>query len=164
MARTERHSEDSPISQPPEIDMSDLDENLDNRRQEIIRADPEMLKERAKLDYVEQLAFNEELVGIYLYRGREEFSPDAVSVWVQGRQVSIPVEKEVLVRRKYLEVLIRAQPQSVKTVVIKPPEGSDSSQVQNKLVPSRSSAYAFTVTLDKNPRGQAWLEGVRREG
>ena len=164
MARTERHSEDSPISQPPEIDVSDLDENLDTRRPEIIMADPEMLKERAKLYYVDQLAFNEELVGIYLYRGREEFAPDEVTVGVQGRQVSIPVEQEVLVRRKYLEVLVRAQPQSVRTQVIKPQEGSESVMIQNKIVRTRSSAYAFTVTQDKNPRGQAWLEGVRREG
>ena len=164
MARTDRHSEDSPLSQPPEIDISDLDEDLDTRRPEIIMADAEMLKERAKLDYVDQLAFNEELVGICLYRGSEEFSLDAVTVSVQGRQVSIPVEQNVLVRRKYLELLIRAQTHTVKTVVIKPPEGSDSAEVQNKIIPSRKGAYAFTVTQEKNPRGQAWLDGLRREG
>jgi hypothetical protein len=143
------------------MDMSNIDTNLDDRKPDILVADPELLKERAKLDYVDQLAFNEELVTIYLYRGAEECAPNVVPFWVNGRGVEVPVEKPVLIKRKYVEIMARTNPFKVKTDVVKSPDGE---RIQNLWRRESSAQYPFTMVEDKNPRGRAWLEGIKREG
>ena len=156
MARKEVHSEDLPPRLLPEMDMSDLD--VDGRVADIIVADPE----RAAADYLGELAFMEEPVSIYLYRGRDEYAPDSHPFWVNGRMVEIPVETEVTVRRKYVEVMARSQPFKLRTTV-EDRSSNDQVNVRNKWSRTASAEYPFTITRDANPRGAAWLERVKRE-
>lgn len=161
MARRETHSEDFPVAQPPEIDASDLDTDI---RRDILIADPELLAQNAKRAYLDQLAFNEEFLTIYLYRGQDEFSPNSHTFGVNGKTVTVDVEKPTLVRRKYVEIIARSQPFKVRTNVIKPQGGNENEAIKNLWQRHKSAQYPFTVIEDKNPRGRAWLESVKREG
>ena len=158
MTRREVHSEDIPSRVLPDLDMSEIDTDPADRTPEIIVADPE----RASRDYLGELAFMEEPVSIYLYRGQEEFSPDSIPLWVQGRMVSVPVEQEVTLRRKFVEVLARSQPYKLTTKVFDNSDGGNIA-VQNKWMRHQASQYPFTLTRDSD-RGRAWLERVKREG
>lgn len=156
----EIHSAELPTTPLPEMDMSDLDVDA---KPDILVADPELLKQRAKTDYLDELAFNEEFMTIYLYRGSEEFAPDAHQFWVNGKGVTVPVEQKVMIRRKYVEIMARSQPFKIKTTVIKPAAGNENDGVKNLWQRYKSDQFPFTVIQDKNPLGAAWLEGIRRE-
>ena len=156
-------SEDFPVHQPPEIDASDLNFDPATRKPEVIVMDAATAREIANGDYLAELAFAEEFMTIFLYRGQEEFAPDQYTFGVNGRQVDVPVETPVRVRRKYVEVIARSQPYKMRTVVIKPPENAENGQILNKWLRNQSAAYPFHVVEDKNPRGALWLESCKRQ-
>lgn len=160
--KKEIHSEDFPVYQPPEIDASDLSVDPSLRGEAII-TDPAMVRAVAHKSYMDDLAFAEEIVTIMLYRGQEEFAPPFYSFWVNGKQVNVPVDQPVKLRRKYVEVIARSQPYRLRTVVQKPPEGSNAA-IANTWRREATAQYPFTVIEDKNPRGAVWLETIKRGG
>jgi hypothetical protein len=161
--RKETYSEDFPVTQPPEINASDLGFDPATRTPEVIVMDAAVAKELAMKDYMADLAFMEEFMTIFLYRGQEEYAPESYSFWVNGRQVDVPVETPVKLRRKYVEVIARSQPFKMRTVVIKPSEKAENGQIQNMWRREQSAAYPFHVVEDKNPRGVVWLESCKRQ-
>lgn len=156
MARKELHPDDLPVYQPIEIDASDLDSDV---APDIIKAEPRDYK----ADYLDELKFNEEFVDIFLYRGREEYAPNTYTFWVNGRQVSIPVEQRVSVRRKYVEIMLRSQPYSL-TTHHTPPNTREDGFVENTWRRHQSAQYPLSIVEDKNPRGKEWAERVARQG
>lgn len=155
-------SEDFPVRQPPEIDASDLDKDPADRTPEVIVADKELTRDMAGKDYLDDLAFAQEYVTIFLYRGNEEYAPDYYPFWVNGKRVDVAVEKPVRLRRMYVENIARCQPYKLRTKVVKPPDGSDQA-IQNLWKREQVAAYPFEVIEDANPRGRAWLELIKRQ-
>lgn len=167
MARTvgagagrEFSSDDFQPQQAPEIDASNIDEDLEDRKIHIEAVAPEVLKEQARMNYEQQLKFNEEYLEIYLYRSQHENSAEAEVFSVNGRMVVVPVETPCLVRRKFVEVMARSLPFNVRTKAVRPPNPDE--PMRNTFHTQRTSAYTFNVIRDSNPRGKIWLEMLRQ--
>lgn len=123
-------------------------------------------------DYHAQLAFAEEAMTIRLEKSSDKFAPKTVDCWVNGKGVEafmngkwvplgwLPVGIPVTTRRKYVEVLARAKPDSIQTEV----EDATVERPRNEIVRSTSTKYPFSVIEDRNPKGAAWLTRVLMEG
>ena len=84
-----------------------------------------------------------------------------VHVGVNGVTKLLPREQPIMLKRKFVEVLARAQPMNVST------DSGESPGDQitfNNVNRSLSSLCSFSVLEDKNPRGREWLTRVMREG
>lgn len=166
--KKEIHSSDLPIDQKRDIQHSPADERAEG---DIAVADPALLKQ----EYLAELAFMEEPVTIRIAPGSEENAPQHILLCCNGKGCEvllngkwrefpggwIPVNEELTIKRKYLEVLARAKIDRIETV--KPEMGaSDAEMAVNKIRRFTRPSNAFSVLEDKNPRGAAWLTEVIR--
>jgi hypothetical protein len=147
--RREIHSAELPLRQ-----IADIEHEF---KPEIIIA--ENLAEKSQLD---ELKFNEEMVTIYLHRGREKFAPQIIDVYCNGEPHWIPVEREYKLKRKFVEILARSQPIDVRTESHMMENSQEASTV-NRIHRSVSANYSFSVRHDPNPKGNDWLMKIMRE-
>lgn len=112
------------------------------------------------MSQADRQAFNEEPIEIRLEPRSERNAPTTVDVAVNGERKWIPVGIPVRIRRKFVEVLARAQPYSVETKVGTAME----ERPRNEVVRTPYRLHPFTVLRDENPKGQAWLNKVMFEG
>jgi hypothetical protein len=123
-----------------------------------------LTKDQAKL-----LAFNEEPVTIVANQGAGDNAPLFLEAWVQGKGIEcwypqfgwvekkhIPVDTEVIVKRKYLEVLLRSKALLVST----PEDKADGSEPRNLIIRRSVNTHSITIVEDKDPPGEI---GYRRE-
>jgi hypothetical protein len=82
-----------------------------------------------------------------------------VVLGINGRQVPILRGQDTWVRRCYVELLLRAKPEAIKTRLTRNGEGD----VKNHIDKTRSLKYPFQIVADKNPRGMAWARKIRSE-
>ena len=113
----------------------------------------------------EQLAFNEEPVEVMVYPSSEENAPLTVPCWVNGRGAEVfqngrwnvlgflPVGVNVITRRKYAEVLLRAKKDKIST----DHQGTEVERPQNKVRRVSSAVANIQVITDRNPRGIEWV-------
>ena len=146
-AARELQSDDLPIRELPEFDTDERD---------VIVATPEMLNK----EYADELAFMEDVLTIYLNRGREKHAPKFEQVGVNGQIIWIQVETPTRIKRKFLEVLARSMPMDIRTQSGKAP-GDE--LTFNKVERSLSANFSYQILRDDNPKGPAWLAKVRRE-
>jgi hypothetical protein len=152
----ELHSDDLPITQPPELAANLMP---DDREADVIVATDAVLHG----GYAQELAFMEEMVTIVLYKKREKFAPNVYDFHVNGKGVRIWCDTPTRIQRKFLEVIARAQPYDVTTNYNKNEDKGEQAVCENFTHRHQSAAYPFTVVEDKNPRGSAWLMKVMRE-
>lgn len=119
--------------------------------------------------YFEQLAFMEDPVTIRLHPSSEKNAPKSLPVWVNGKPAEVfqrgrweeigylPVARQMIVKRKVVEVILRAKVDSVTTR-----HEDDGVQVQNFADRNTSPLQSFTIIEDKNPRGHAWASEMMR--
>jgi hypothetical protein len=151
-SQREHLSVDEPVRElPPIVDRADLEG-------EAIVADPKLLADQQQID---NLAFNEEMLTIVLHKGREKYSPSHHDFFVNGQGIRLPVDTEVKVARKFVEVMARSQPMDVST---DHETRTNEGDPVNRIIRSLSSNYPFTVIHDPNPRGRVWLASVMRQG
>lgn len=146
------------MGQKPSIDLS-LDKTPEVPAIEAIHAD-------ALVDgKAEALAFNEEPVEIMIYPSAETNAPLVVDCWVNGRGAEIftngkwvqagclPVGMNVITRRKYAEVLMRAKRDTIST------QHEDAVVERPKNVVNRSSSAVANLQIvrDNNPKGIEWV-------
>lgn len=158
--RREVHSADMPIDQRESIDVSD---GIDHEN--IVIASPHITNDSLKM-----LAFMEEPVSIMIQKANEKHAPIVVDCWVNGRGAEVfqngqwlvlgylPVGREIITRRKYVEVLARSKVDNVTTDVIQSPDSE-----QNLVNVGTSSKAPFSVIEDRNPLGREWLSRLMRE-
>lgn len=108
----------------------------------------------------ERLAFMEEPIVIRLEPSHERNAPKTAQVSVNGDTKWVPVGVPVMLRRKHVEVLARAQPFGVQTETGTAMEANP----HNRVVKTPYRRHPFTVLRDDNPRGAAWLNKVTYEG
>lgn len=132
-----------PVDGDPEARASEI---------EVVR-DTHMFK-----DMAEELAFNEEMLTIYLHPAMEKFPENLVPVAVNGRRVWLQRGKNLLVKRKYVERLARAKVESVNQDVTAKDES------MNKLTMNSALKYPFMVKHDPNPKGEVWLQQILESG
>jgi hypothetical protein len=160
MARQEMHSDRLPkVEQRPDIvDQSTYDGDV-------------VLTERThKQDYLDELAFMEEPVTIRLEPSSEKNAATAFPVWVNGKKAEVfqrgrweeigylPVGVVLTIKRKYLEVIIRAKTDTIHTKI----QDMDGERPINVAQRFTSPVHSFSILEDKNPKGPAWVSELRR--
>ena len=159
----EMHSDATRIEQKPTI--SDDPAEYDG---DIVLADQDALRG----EYAAKLAFMEEPVTIRIEPSTEKHAPMVFPVWVNGKGAEVfqngrwmeigylPVAQVLTVRRKVLEVILRAKVDTLETVAT---EAMDVDRgLGNAIRRFTSPVHSFSVLEDKNPRGPAWLGEMRR--
>ena len=124
-------------------------------------------------DNIKALAFNEEPMTIRLERSSEKYAPPTVPVWCNGKGAEVlnpdgkwveitylPVGQILTTKRKYVEVLVRAKPEDVRTVH----EDATVERPRNQLIRNSRSAFPLSVIRDENPKGHTWLTQLMAEG
>lgn len=155
----EIHSDATVIEQKPAIS-----DNPDDYEGDIVLAQQIIDK-----NYAEELAFNEEPVTIRIEPSSERNASQHFPVWVNGQPAQVfqrgrweevgylPVSRVLTVKRKVVEVLIRAKVDRIVT------ETADREEIPNRPIQRFTSAvHSFSVLEDRNPRGAAWMTELRR--
>jgi len=110
-------------------------------------------------EYLDELAFNEELITV---RVMEDPTPNAekfVPVWVNGRHQLFARGEDQTVKRKFVEALLRAKPSTFQSE-----EYTDTNGVRAFRYPKHTaSKFPVQVIRDDNPRGRDWLRKVVAE-
>lgn len=159
MARQELHSDTMKVEQKPPIsDTSTYDGDV-------------VLTERTHdQDYLDELAFMQEPVTIRLEPSTEKNAAGAYPVWCNGKPAEVfqngrwdeigylPVGRVLTVRRSILEIIIRAKIDTIQTQII----GQDSERPNNVVSRFTSPVHSFSIIEDRNPRGPAWVQELRR--
>lgn len=108
----------------------------------------------------EALAFAEETVKILVAPSSDEFPEDPIQLGVNGRMCYVFRNQPTLIKRKYVERLCRAKPNTIRQDV-----GNPDPAVANRLNISSGLKYPFTLLEDANPKGgMAWMQKLIAEG
>ena len=160
MSRLSNDAISNPVARPRrEIESGDQElrplDAIETRDDiELLVVSENILKNTGQL---ERLAFNEDVLTIRISRGRERNAPVYERAAVQGEHVWLPVEMPVHAKRKFVEVLLQAQPMDVRTAC-----GEDESDALtfNHTYRTLSSKCSLSVIHDPSPKGAAWLSRV----
>jgi hypothetical protein len=132
---------------------------------DIILADRDFTQE-----YAAELAFMEEPVTIRLEPSAEKFAAPWFPAWVNGKGAEVhqrgrweevgylPVGEVITIKRKILEVLIRAKHDIINTDV----RDKDSERPDNRVTRHTAAVHQLSIIEDRNPRGVPWLSEMRR--
>ncbi len=159
MCHQELHTYDIKIRQN-----ADLVGELQDRTPDIIIGEKVVDK-----DYFDELAFNEEPVTIRIEPSPEKNAAAHFPVWVNGKACEVlmngqwvevgylPVSTVLTVKRKYVEVIMRAKIDTIQTDVIEV-DGRDPRNVVKRFT---SAVHSFSIIRDDNPLSAAWLTELR---
>ena len=150
--RREITPDDLKPTNPPPLDLSAA--TLNRPEEEILLVDKPLASTEA-----EAMAFAEEEVLIRLERNGNKYQPALIDVGVNGVKQWIPVGQPTKVKRKYLEVLLRAQSALVQTEH----EGPEVARPRNLMHRFNSSRHPVSILRDPNPRGAEWAQRVAAE-
>jgi hypothetical protein len=160
MARQELHSDQLPKTEqmPPIADPSAYD------------GDVVIGEKIGNADYLDELAFMEEPVTIRIEPSSDKNAAGAFPVWCNGRGSEIllngqwrectylPVGQVLTVKRKYLEIIVRAKIDTIHTKILE----VESERPNNSINRYTSPTTSFSILEDRNPRGPAWVSELRR--
>lgn len=159
MGRAPLHSDSVKIEQKPPI--------VDHKEYE---GDVVLVDKPFNKDYLDELAFQEEPVKIILNPSAEKNAPTAFPVWVNGKGAEVfqngqwmeigylPVGRPLIIKRKYLEVIIRTKLDAVTTVH----DDATVERPRNEIRRATSSVHSYSIIEDKNPKGAAWAQEMIR--
>jgi hypothetical protein len=161
MARRELHSETLPKIEQ----RAPLKPNARTHVGDVIVAE-----KIGNVTYLAELAFMEEPITIRLEPSAEKNAAMCYPVWVNGKGAEVfqrgqwqeigylPVGMEMIIKRKVLEVIVRAKIDTVMTHIVDP-----TGELPNNTVKRfTSGVFNFSILKDDNPRGPAWLSEIRR--
>lgn len=162
MARTALNTADVKIDQKaPIVDAGD-------REGEVVQAS---LTEIGKKEYMDRLAMGEEPVTIFIEPSAEENAPHSYYCSVNGKGAEclgpdglwypvdwVPVGVQLIMKRKYVEVLVRAKKDKVTTDYGKVGDENP----HNRIVRVTSAVANVQIMEDRNPRGPAYFAELRR--
>lgn len=166
--KSEFHTSEVKIEQlPPVVDDGDReDESLLPRVHRVDKAKhPSLTKE-----YYDELKFNEEPVTVRFTSGGDRFAPKFVDCAVMGKGIEVlmdgrwlelfqvPVNQNVTMKRKYVEVFARCK----HTDVVARSNGipRDGMPTVNDTLYNTNLKYPFSVIDDRNPKGHDWLTRI----
>lgn len=154
MSRQELNTEQFAIGQKPPISGNPADYDGD-----IVIAQQVIDK-----DYAAELAFNEEPVTIRLQPSADKNAAMAMPVTVNGKPAEVfhngrwteigylPVNRNLTVKRKVLEVILRSKIDTVNTHII----GAETENPRNEVTRLTSHMHSCSILEDQNPRGAVW--------
>lgn len=178
--RVQAHTDDVKIDQKPMIKLMPKNGSVKiDRGSDIIEATTDVLEDK---DYMDKLAFMEQPVTIRIEPSTEKNSAKVIYVAVNGKGCEvfvdkatgnsihpeegsgiwleftwIPVERELTIKRKYLEVLLRAKTNTIETRIIEKPNENP----ENKEEKFTSPIATFSILYDPDPRGIQWMREIR---
>lgn len=162
----ELHTDDLKVGQREDIS---LGENFEADREDNV-----ILPVSADTNktYLEALAFGEQAMKIRIESNSDKNAPKVVDCWVNGIPAEefhdgkwhkygyLAIGRPLITRRKFVEVLARAKPDSVQTSVVE----RDNADPENVLQRFTSVKYPFSVLEDRDPKGADWLNRIIQEG
>jgi hypothetical protein len=110
-------------------------------------------------DHAAQLAFLSEFVKINIHESGDPTAENPVQLGINGRQVFIRRGVDTIVRRMYVEMLLRAKPEGITTQQVRDGDGD----VKNLVHKRRALKYPFSIVQDDNPKGRAWMRKIASE-
>lgn len=136
-----------------------LNERIEDMKRTDQRIEP--VNDMANIgNHIEHLAFNEELVIIRIHETSEEGAENPVPLSVNGSTILVPRGEDMIVRRKYAELLMRMKPQSVRTKI----DQRDPDNIKNIVEKRSSLRHNFSLIRDDNPKGgHAWMRKILAE-
>lgn len=150
-----------------EIDQAKPIEAEDDRRT-IVQAD---LTAVGSKEYLERLAAGEEPIEIQIEPSNDPNAPHSYYCAVNGKGAEVldphgnwqpidwvPVGVRLTMKRKYVEVLVRAKRDRVTTEH----DGPNVPDPRNRIVRQTSAVANVTIVNDPNPRGPAMFAELRR--
>lgn len=164
MPRHALKTDDIKIDQKPTVNLGLIDPTS---RSEIVIADEALNK-----DYAEALAFMEEPVTIRIEPSSDQNAPGAHRCSVNGKGAEVLINGKWLemtwltvgiqytTKRKYVEVLMRAKTDTVKTEVVQFEDINR--QPENNVRRLTSRLATLSIIKDNNPKGPAWVDEVVR--
>lgn len=150
-AAEQKIGQDHPLAIPSTGNVSDI-----KRTDQIVEpVDGPNIKAR-----VEHEKFMHEMVVVHVAESADPNAENPVHVSVNGSAVYIPRGHDIVVKRKYVEVLARAKATGIRTVQRTNADGI------RYIHTDRATAlkYPFNVVEDHNPNGRAWLKKILAEG
>jgi hypothetical protein len=163
MPRRALHTDDIQIEQK-----SAISDNPAAYVGDIVKAEKMPSKE-----HLAELAFNEEPVTIRLEPTAEKNAATTFPVWVNGRGCEIfqngrwleiayiPIGQVVIIKRKYLAVIIGAKIDTIQTTKTET-EDVRPDRENNKILRFTSAVHSLSIIEDRNPKGVEWLTELRR--
>jgi len=109
----------------------------------------------AKKDYLAQLKFNEEPVGIVIAEDSSEFPIDPVPLGVNGKTLYLKRGQEYTIPRKFVESLCSPVTR-VSTKRTLNNLGEDATQLEQ----TRSFQFPFRITHDPSPHAKTWFNSL----
>lgn len=106
---------------------------------------------------IDDEAFMNEMVEVVVHESTREDEPNHIVLSVNGRNMPVIRGVPTRMRRMYVEVLARMKETRYS-------QKQDAVQLDNiQFIPRTALVYPFTVTVDSNDRGRAWLQNVIAE-
>lgn len=156
----EVHTEDIPLRQPDDIVMPGIDKVFVQEPESIAVIDKPDTKAGEEALFRE-LKFNEDVLTIALEPSSEENAPDRQEVYCNGVAQWVPVGVEYRLPRKFVEILVRSTPVSVRTIIERHADEDPVNRIK------RSSRAKFPLSILHDPaggRGHEWLRRIRAQG
>lgn len=114
------------------------------------------LSESQRTKFLQELAFNEELVDITIHESSNPNDENPVQVAVGGRRAFVWRGQRTTIRRYFVERLAQA-----KVATVKQKRGVDDEGNEMYTYPkTHALKYPFKVDSDTNPNGAAWLRKI----
>jgi hypothetical protein len=159
----EMHNSDVKTEQKSDVNL----DTMDRGDSDIVRADEALLK-----DYADALAFMEDPVTIRLTPSTDKNAATAFPAWCNGKKAEVflngrwvetpdgylPVGVELITKRKYLEIILRAKIDAVQTIV----GDATVEKPMNHVKRSTYPVHSVSIIKDDNPRGAAWATEIIR--
>lgn len=109
-------------------------------------------------DYAKELAFMEEVVEVEVHEsGDPNNNEPVINVYVNGVGQMFERGKVQMVKRKYVQVLATAKPETMRTETM-----VQGNQVVNRIIKHQALRYPFTVREDSK-EGRDWLKKVLQQ-
>ena len=124
---------------------------------EIVPAVSKSVKGKGGLDpYIEELAFNEELIDVMLHESTDPVAENPVFTACNGVTQYFYRGQVQTVKRKFVAILAAAKEHAISTPEYTQQDGGRAMSIRR----TSSLKYPFSVISDPNRRGPAWLKGL----
>lgn len=112
---------------------------------------------------VEDEAFMNELVTVYIFPTTDINSPPYVCLSVNGERAVVHRARPTTIKRKHLEVLARMNETRYSQPGLQNGLQSGAEVGLESLQAHTAAAYPFNLLRDQNPNGPEWLQHVMQE-
>lgn len=151
--RSETYTGEMEMQQPSTIVMQ-ADGPIVREPEEIAVLDKPLDKSNA-----DALAFMEDDLDIMIQPSSEENAAMMVDCYVNGEAKWVKVGERTKLKRKFVEVLLRAKPISVNTTH----DEIGAKNIINNIVRHQRAKYPMSIMHDPSPKGGEWLRRVMME-